>query len=161
MSATRLPLNFARICAWLAVGMLHFPGMNLAHCSCSHDKAETSRCLSASASCCGTSSQTESCCGSEQKDTDSSCCGSKGGTCQCGPDCHCGCSQQDTPQLPQTPLPAPPNVLEHLTWGLMVPMTTVGCADLGVFSQADTNQLQQTISVSALQRCIALSRFTC
>jgi hypothetical protein len=160
MSATRLPLHCARISAWLAVGMLLFPGINLAHCSCSHGNAEASQCPSASASCCPAKSQTQSCCGSKQDAPASSCCGSKG-ACQCGPDCHCGCSQQDTPQLPHTPLPAPPNVLEHLTWGLMVPITTVGCVALGVFSQADTNQFQQTIPVSALQQCIALSRFTC
>ena len=165
MSATRLPLNFARIGAWLAVGMLLFPGINLAHCSCGDGNAIASRCLSATTSCCGTTSQNESCCDSKQNAPASSCCGStlsgSTGTCPCGSNCHCGCSQQDQPRPPQIPLPVPPNVLKHINWGLMGSVTTVGCVPLGVFSQADTTQFQQMIPVSALQRCIDLSRFTC
>ena len=161
MPAARLPLTFARTSAWLAVGMLLYPWAHFAHCNCGHDGiASASQREAASTCCCQPPSRNESCCDGPKDIPASSCCGSTG-TCHCGSDCHCGCSQKDNPQPPQTPPPASPNPLEQITWGLVAPTATIGCAALGLFSQADRNQIQQLIPVSALERCIALSRFTC
>jgi len=173
MPATRLPLIFARASAWLAVGMLLFPWADLAPCQCGHGRAHASPHHLASSCCCQSASrgktccstqqavQTASCCSTTKQDAPApSCCGSTG-PCQCGPNCHCGCSRKENSQPPQTPLPATPNSFEQMTWGLAAPTVTAGCAPLNVFSLADSSQFQQLIPVSALERCIALSRFTC
>jgi len=160
MPATRLPLTFARTSAWLAVGMLLFPWADLAHCQCGPSSASVSPRQSASTCCCQSTSRSESCCDSKQTVQAPSCCDSSGAY-QRGSDCHCGCSRKDSPQPQQTPQPTSPNPFEQITWGLTAPTATVGYATQIAFSQAEPSQFQQLIPVSALDRCIALSRFTC
>lgn len=161
MPATRLPLTFARTSAWLAVGMLLFPWAKLAHCQCGPGSSQTSSRQSTPACCCQSPARSEkSCCGSTRDVPASSCCGSADAR-SCGPDCHCGCSRKDSPQPSQTPQPASSNSHEQISWGLVAPTATAGYAALGSFSPIELSQFQQLISVSALDRCIALSRFTC
>ncbi len=160
MPATRLPLTFARTSAWLAVGMLLFPWAELAQCQCGPGSSQTSSRQSTPACCCQSATRSESCCGAKQKVQTPSCCNSSEAS-QCGPDCHCGCSRKDSPQPPQTPQPASSSSHEQISWGLVAPTAAAGYAALGSFSPIELNQFQQLISVSALDRCIALSRFTC
>ena len=160
MPAARLPLTFARISAWLAVGVLLFPWANFAHCNCGPAHASTTPSQSGASCCCQSTSRSKSCC-SSQLDTSAASCCSSSKTSPCGPNCHCGCSRKDSPQPPQTPQPASSNPYEQVTWGLTAPAATAGYAALGDFSPIELNQFQQLISVSALDRCIVLSRFTC
>ena len=161
MPVFRLPLNFARPCAWLAVGMLLFPHWaSFAQCSCGDGQTDTNLSLSDCSCCCQANSQANSCCGSKQGASNHSC-SSSTDACHCSPGCHCGCMQKDDPQPGETPQPTSSNLFEQITWGLSAPETIVGCVPLSLFSHACSSQFQRLIPVSALQRCIALSRFTC
>ena len=161
MLAARLPLNFARTSAWLAVGMLLFPPWaNFARCNCSDGKADASPSQGASVRCCQTKSQPDSCCGTEQDASCPSCSGSTA-ACHCSPGCNCRCSRSDDPQPRESPRPVSSNLSEQIAWGLSVPVATAGCVPLGAYSHACPSQFQRLIPASALQRCIALSRFTC
>ncbi|NOY40607.1 MAG: hypothetical protein GXP26_02050 [Planctomycetes bacterium] len=159
MLATRLPMIFGRTSVWLAVAVLLFPGATFAQCSCSDGGADVSLRQDVSACCCQEASATDSCC-VELDASVPSCCSSAGTGCD-GSGCNCGCSQEDSPQS-QEPFQSASssNPLEQVVLGL-ADLATARCYSSGSLFQANPNQFQQVTPVTALQRCIALSRFTC
>ena len=113
-----------------------------------------------------------SCCSSERKNVENSCCakpstlvgdksccrkrGSGNSRCQCGADCQCGTSQNPQPAVP----PAPNTDLTQKLLGISLAVSTVGlnyrprtCRDY----QDATNHID---SDSATAKCVLLCRFT-
>ena len=147
----------ARASAWLAVAMLLVQTLPAASCDCS-DSVSGDRCWGTqSTSTCCSRVNSSSCCGKSRDDRSavgptSGCCG---GTCGCG-------TVPAPARNPAAPAQPEDSRQERLELVTMSPTGTIALVStLPSASRIGVGSAALFAPATALDRCIALSRFTC
>lgn len=156
----------ARICVWLAAGMLVFPFVPGPTCGCSgEDSTQQSVCREKTQAgekrgCCS-APDSRACCGSHQKPL-RSCCEHTGSvsehSCSRGPACKCHLSRHPNPR-PTTPVPTQ-NGTERVKLAPVVCCpAAMPAVEFGPSSVCD--EPERFFGATALDRCSTLCRFLC